>query len=191
MIKTTHKLGVITQNSSIYFLEAIEISHLYLWTGLWDWTQRKLRSSFWVSETTQEIYSFHLPSMRVFSCNTAVISMRICTWLCFIIHMALIILSGPARSRAMVMVSYGQLWCQNAHVFRFLYFNYVHSARLISTLLIISSKPLTQLYIERWLLELFLCCYQVWLGWCNYSADRVNMDSHFQTDYLLSVWEWH
>ena len=29
-------------------------------TGLWDWTHRKLRSSFRATETTQEVYSFQL-----------------------------------------------------------------------------------------------------------------------------------
>ena len=50
-------------------------------TGLWDWTQRKLRSSFRATETTREIYSFHLPSTQVFSCTIAVISVRICSLL--------------------------------------------------------------------------------------------------------------
>ena len=39
--------------------------------------------------------------------------------------------------------------------------------------------------------ELFLYCYQVWLGWCNCSADCINMGSHPQTDYPLSIWERH
>ena len=38
------------------------------------------------------------------------------------------------------------------------------------------------------LLELFLCCYQVWLGQCN-SADCIIMDSRPHTNYPLSVWK--
>ena len=50
---------------------AVSIRCTGLGTGLgeWDWTQRKLRPSFWVTETTQEIYSFHLQSRQVFNCK--------------------------------------------------------------------------------------------------------------------------
>ena len=45
-----------------YNYRAISIGGLHCGTGLWDQTQRKLHSSFRVTETTQEIYSFHLLS---------------------------------------------------------------------------------------------------------------------------------
>jgi len=37
---------------------------------------------------------------------------------------------GPAGSRAMVRVSWGQMRCQNAHACRFLYFKYVLPAKV-------------------------------------------------------------
>jgi len=137
------------------------------WTGLWDWTvgldsEKVLLIIIFRRLKWQEIHSLHLPSMRFFRCNTAVISVWICAWLWFVIHDTMLI---SEESTALIIAS--KLSC--------------------------TWKVLQPGFRKMLLLELFLCCYQVWLGWCNYSADCINMDSCPDTNnyYPLLVWKRH
>ena len=66
-----------------------------LGTGLWDWTvgldcgtglTESCAYHFGWLKWHRKYTASNLPRMRVFSCNSAVILVRICAWLCFVIH---------------------------------------------------------------------------------------------------------
>ena len=115
--------------------QAVSIRWTGLVTGLWDWTHRKL---LWVTEMTQEMYDFHLPSMRVFSCNTAVISVRISSWSKCIYRDLMLTLEGYMALIIATKLSYTR-FCNQAWE-RCSFLNYFCAATLGDVIILLTIK---------------------------------------------------